>query len=43
MVQQGKSTLVLNADFIAATFAGMLAGAVVAGFVGDRYGRRASY
>jgi putative MFS transporter len=43
MVQQGTSTLALNADFIAATFAGMLVGAVVAGFVGDRFGRRASY
>jgi putative MFS transporter len=43
MVHGGESTLALNAQFISATFAGMLIGAIFAGFVGDRFGRRASY
>lgn len=42
-IQSGFSTLTLNATFISATFTGMALGAVLAGFVGDRYGRRFSY
>lgn len=43
LVKDGVSTLAWNAYFISATFAGMMIGSMVAGFVGDRFGRRASY
>ncbi len=43
LVQTGWSTIELNAVFLSATSFGMLTGSVFAGFVGDRYGRKASY
>jgi putative MFS transporter len=43
VLQSGFSTPGLNADFISKTFLGMTIGALVAGFVGDRYGRRFTY
>ncbi len=43
MNKEGFSTLAQTATFMSATFVGMFIGAVMAGFVGDRYGRRASY
>jgi putative MFS transporter len=43
MLKEGFATLAQNATFISATFFGMLLGAGFAGWIGDRYGRRASY
>lgn len=43
MLREGFSTLQLNAVFVSATFFGMLIGAGLAGWVGDRMGRRYSY
>lgn len=43
MLKDGFSTLAQNATFISSTFFGMLIGAGLAGWVGDRYGRRYSY
>ena len=43
MLREGFSTLKLNAVFISATFFGMLIGAGLAGWIGDRMGRRYSY
>jgi len=43
LVKSGWSDMNLNASFISATFIGMLIGALAAGFLGDRYGRRFSY
>ncbi len=43
LVSSHWSTPALNADFISATFAGMMAGAWIAGIWGDRFGRRFSY
>ncbi len=43
LVASGWSTLQLNAWFQSATFAGMLVGALFAGYLGDRFGRRFSY
>lgn len=43
MVVTKFSTVALNASFISSTFAGLLIGTLVAGRVGDRYGRRTSY
>jgi len=40
--KEGFSTLQSNATFISATFLGMLIGAALAGYVGDRFGRRYS-
>jgi putative MFS transporter len=37
------STLGSNAQFLSATFAGMLFGSLLAGVLGDRYGRRFAY
>jgi putative MFS transporter len=42
-VQSGFSTPALNADFVSKTFLGMTIGALVTGFLGDRYGRRFTY
>jgi MFS family permease len=43
MLKDGFSTLAQNASFVSATFTGMLIGAGLAGWVGDRMGRRYSY
>lgn len=43
LVKSGWSTLELNAQFVSATFIGMLIGALAAGILGDRMGRRATY
>jgi putative MFS transporter len=43
MLKEGFSTLAQNATFVSATFFGMLIGAGLAGWVGDRMGRRYSY
>lgn len=43
MLKEGFSTLQQNATFISATFFGMFIGAGLAGYVGDRMGRRYSY
>lgn len=43
LVKSGWSSLDLNAIFVSATFAGMLIGAIAAGIIGDRFGRRLSY
>lgn len=42
-LKEGFSTLESNATFISMTFFGMLIGAGLAGWVGDRFGRRYSY
>jgi MFS transporter, putative metabolite:H+ symporter len=43
ILHTGFSTPGANATLISAGFAGMAVGAIVAGFLGDRYGRRFSY
>ena len=43
LVAEKWSTPALNANFISATFAGMVLGAWFAGVLGDRFGRRYSY
>jgi putative MFS transporter len=43
LVHSGWSTVPLNARFISATFVGMLIGAALAGWLGDRFGRRFTY
>src|SRR3984885_7387688 len=42
-VQSGFSTLAQNAQFISFTFIGMTLGSLIAGFLGDRFGRRFTY
>jgi putative MFS transporter len=42
-LQSGFSTLPLNADFVSKTFLGMTIGALIAGFLGDMFGRRFTY
>jgi MFS transporter, putative metabolite:H+ symporter len=42
-VKSGFSTLGQNAQFVSATFLGMMLGSFVTGFLGDRYGRRFTY
>ncbi|OWJ79693.1 MULTISPECIES: MFS transporter [Haematobacter] len=43
IVQDGWSTPEKNAAFLSATAFGMLIGAIMAGFLGDRYGRKFTY
>jgi len=43
LLQSKFSTPPLNADFISKTFIGMTIGALVTGFLGDKYGRRFTY
>jgi MFS transporter, putative metabolite:H+ symporter len=43
LLQSGFSTPPLVADFISKTFIGMTIGALVTGFLGDKYGRRFTY
>lgn len=42
-LKTGFSTLQQNAQFVSATFVGMMLGSFVTGFLGDRYGRRFNY
>jgi MFS transporter, putative metabolite:H+ symporter len=42
-IASGFSTLAQNAQFVSFTFIGMTIGALVTGFLGDRYGRRFTY
>jgi MFS transporter, putative metabolite:H+ symporter len=43
MVKSGFSTVPLNGWFVSFTFVGMTLGSLIAGFLGDRFGRRFSY
>ncbi len=43
LIHSGWSTIGGNARFISATFVGMLIGAGVSGWLGDRYGRKFTY
>ena len=43
LLQSKFSTLPLNGWFVSLTFLGMTIGALVTGFLGDRYGRRFTY
>ncbi|WP_027583865.1 MFS transporter [Bradyrhizobium sp. Ai1a-2] len=43
LVQDGWSTVAINANFLAVTFVGLLLGAWLAGILGDRFGRRFCY
>ncbi len=43
VLKEGFSTPSLNADFISKTFLGMTIGSLIAGFLGDRFGRRFTY
>lgn len=43
LVQEGWSTMSINATFLSVTFMGLLIGAWLAGVLGDRYGRRFCY
>jgi putative MFS transporter len=43
MVKSGFSTVPLNGWFVSLTFVGMTLGSLIAGFLGDRFGRRSSY
>ena len=43
LIQTKFSTLPQNLQFISLTFVGMTAGALITGFVGDKFGRRFTY
>src|ERR1700692_1034288 len=43
VLKSGFSTLGQNAEFVSATFVGMMLGSFFTGFLGDRYGRRFTY
>src|SRR5579862_4664978 len=43
LIQSKFSTLPQNLQFISLTFVGMTAGALITGFIGDRFGRRFTY
>lgn len=43
MIHSGESTLGQNAAFVSLTFVGMMAGAWLSGWLGDRFGRRFCY
>ncbi|HVE23274.1 MAG TPA: MFS transporter [Acidocella sp.] len=43
LVKNHWSTIAMNAHFISATFVGLSIGAVLSGFLGDRFGRRFAY
>ena len=43
MIHSGESTLGQNATFVSVTFVGMMAGAWLSGWLGDRFGRRFCY
>jgi putative MFS transporter len=42
-LKSGFSTMRQNAQFVSATFLGMMLGSFLTGFLGDRYGRRFTY
>lgn len=42
-LQSGFATMEQSALFVASTFVGMMLGSLIAGFVGDRYGRSVTY
>jgi len=42
-IKSGFSTVTQNSQFLSLTFVGMTAGALITGFVGDKYGRRFTY
>jgi len=43
LVQEGWSTMSINATFLSVTFLGLVTGSLFAGVLGDRYGRRFCY
>ena len=42
-IKSGFSTVTQNSQFLSLTFVGMTAGALITGFIGDKYGRRFTY